>query len=120
MSNAQKSLSGLWGAQGTGKSTFARLLVNALMSRGAKAVAYLDVDCGQPELTVPGDTLQRIPAKFSRAVRGLCHSNPLQVECAHGKRLLQDLIVSHMIGSFLPAIARMTHMACARADCIRP
>lgn len=43
------------GAQGTGKSTFARLLVNALLSRGAARVAFLDVDCGQPELTVPGD-----------------------------------------------------------------
>ncbi|KAK9828014.1 hypothetical protein WJX81_000356 [Elliptochloris bilobata] len=42
------------GSKGTGKSTFARLLVNALLSRGSGCVAFLDVDCGQPELTVPG------------------------------------------------------------------
>ena len=42
------------GSKNTGKSGFARLLVNALLSHHS-AVAYLDTDCGQPELTAPGE-----------------------------------------------------------------
>lgn len=41
------------GTRGVGKSSFARLLVNHLLSH-APEVAFLDLDCGQPELTVPG------------------------------------------------------------------
>eukprot|EP00775_Hariotina_reticulata_P002768 gene2768-3061_t len=42
------------GSKGTGKSAFARLLVNSLLSGGCGAVAFLDLDPGQPELTPPG------------------------------------------------------------------
>ena len=43
------------GAKGAGKSTFARLLVNRLLdARRGGAVAYLDLDAGQPEHTPPG------------------------------------------------------------------
>jgi hypothetical protein len=38
-----------------GKSTFARLLVNALLNI-APCVAFLDTDLGQPEFTPSGDT----------------------------------------------------------------
>lgn len=41
------------GSKGAGKSTLARRLVNALLSRYGR-VAYLDTDCGQPEFTPPG------------------------------------------------------------------
>ena len=41
------------GSKGVGKSTLARLLVNSLLNV-SPAVAFLDTDCGQPELTVPG------------------------------------------------------------------
>jgi polynucleotide 5'-kinase involved in rRNA processing len=41
------------GSKQTGKSTFARLLVNSLLNR-APLVAYLDTDCGQSEFTAPG------------------------------------------------------------------
>ena len=41
------------GSKGAGKSTLTRLLVNSLLE-AAPAVAYLDTDCGQSELTVPG------------------------------------------------------------------
>jgi hypothetical protein len=42
------------GSKNTGKSSFARLLVNALLNQH-RTVAYLDTDCGQPELTAPGE-----------------------------------------------------------------
>ena len=41
------------GPKGVGKSTFARFVANALVSRRG-ACAWLDLDCGQPELTAPG------------------------------------------------------------------
>ena len=41
------------GSKGVGKSTLARLLVNSLLD-ASPVVAYLDTDCGQSELTVPG------------------------------------------------------------------
>ena len=41
------------GSKGTGKSTLARLLVNSLLNV-TPVVAFLDTDCGQAELTVPG------------------------------------------------------------------
>ncbi|KAJ9508458.1 hypothetical protein QJQ45_011990 [Haematococcus lacustris] len=48
------------GPRGGGKSSLSRLLVNGLLGAGCGGggvrgcVAYLDLDCGQPELTVPG------------------------------------------------------------------
>lgn len=42
------------GSKGVGKSTVARLLVNHLLEV-CPAVAFLDCDCGQAELTVPGE-----------------------------------------------------------------
>ena len=41
------------GSKGVGKSTLARLLVNSLLEV-SPFVAFLDTDCGQSELTVPG------------------------------------------------------------------
>lgn len=41
------------GAKGAGKSTFIRLLANRLLA-ASPCVAFLDTDCGQPELTPPG------------------------------------------------------------------
>jgi len=41
------------GSKNTGKSSLARLLVNALLSKH-DTVAFFDTDCGQPELTPPG------------------------------------------------------------------
>jgi len=41
------------GSKQTGKSTFARLLVNSLLNTWPM-VAYLDTDCGQSEFTAPG------------------------------------------------------------------
>jgi hypothetical protein len=41
------------GPKGSGKSSFCRALVNALLSCGHGAVVYLDTDCGQPEFTPP-------------------------------------------------------------------
>lgn len=44
------------GSKGTGKSTFSRLLLNSLLN-ACSQVAWLDTDCGQPEFTVPGQSL---------------------------------------------------------------
>jgi polynucleotide 5'-kinase involved in rRNA processing len=41
------------GSKGSGKSAFARLLVNSLLNQGHGVVAYLDLDPGQPEFTPP-------------------------------------------------------------------
>ncbi len=41
------------GSKNVGKSTFARLLVNSLLNAHPH-VAFLDIDCGQPEFTCPG------------------------------------------------------------------
>lgn len=47
------------GTKGIGKSGFARLMVNMLLSTHPK-VAYLDTDLGQPEFTVPGRDLLKL------------------------------------------------------------
>ncbi len=49
------------GSKNTGKSSFARLLANCCLN-WAGQVAWLDADPGQPEFTVPGDTLHRSAA----------------------------------------------------------
>ena len=58
------------GSKGVGKSTLARLLVNSLLE-ASPVVAYLDTDCGQSELSVPG---QKIVAVFHLL---LCWPQPL-------------------------------------------
>lgn len=44
----------LTGPKESGKSTFARLLTNTLLTTSYNQVAYLDLDPGQPEFTPPG------------------------------------------------------------------
>lgn len=56
------------GSKGVGKSTMARLLVNSLLE-ASPVVAYLDTDCGQSELTVPGE-----PSRQHQAVHIECQS----------------------------------------------
>lgn len=56
------------GSKGVGKSILGRLLVNSLLE-ASPVVAYLDTDCGQSELTVPGQyqhMLGRIDAKYAQ------------------------------------------------------
>ena len=52
-SNAGPTCTVVCGGKGTGKSTLARLLVNALLEKHPE-VAFLDCDPGQPELAPPG------------------------------------------------------------------
>ena len=54
------------GSKGVGKSTLARLLVNSLLEV-SPVVAFLDTDCGQSELSVPGKhpTPTRLPVLLS-------------------------------------------------------
>lgn len=57
------------GSKGVGKSTLARLLVNSLLEV-SPVVAYLDTDCGQSELTVPGQyqyTLGRSGVQYAQS-----------------------------------------------------
>jgi polynucleotide 5'-hydroxyl-kinase GRC3/NOL9 len=42
------------GSKNTGKSTFARILTNKLLTSSVENVVYLDVDPGQPEFSPPG------------------------------------------------------------------
>ncbi|MQL95233.1 hypothetical protein Taro_027895 [Colocasia esculenta] len=54
------------GPKNSGKSTFSRHLVNALLRRYTR-VAYLDTDVGQPEFTPPGClSLHICPSRLSR------------------------------------------------------
>ena len=61
-SNKERSVAVMvCGPKGSGKSTFCRLLANALSSitpitkQGANTVVYLDIDPGQPEYSPPGE-----------------------------------------------------------------
>lgn len=44
----------LCGNKNTGKSTFARYLINSILSRSSKTVFFLECDAGQTEFTPPG------------------------------------------------------------------
>ena len=58
------------GSKGVGKSTVARLLVNSLLEV-SPVVAFLDTDCGQSELTVPGQQpAHTLPFPVSRECPG--------------------------------------------------
>jgi len=48
-----KTCAAVIGPKGSGKSTLARFLANAFVARDG-ACAWLDLDCGRPELTSPG------------------------------------------------------------------
>ena len=59
------------GSKGTGKSTFGRLLLNALLNVCGE-VAWLDTDCGQPEFTVPGVQPEATAQHTALLSRALC------------------------------------------------
>lgn len=70
------------GSKGAGKSTFCRTLINKLLTSTCAAVAFLDVDPGQPEFTTQGFvSLHRI----TKPVFGsqFTHPNPDTVVRAH-------------------------------------
>ena len=74
------------GSKGTGKSTMARLLVNSLLNV-TPVVAFLDTDCGQAELTVPGiscvvHSYLRSLVLCQRAELGLTGRHAFGNECA--------------------------------------
>ncbi|KAF2535114.1 hypothetical protein F2Q68_00022950 [Brassica cretica] len=52
-SSLQRPVALVCGPKDSGKSTFSRNLVKVLLQR-YKRVAYLDIDVGQPEFTLPG------------------------------------------------------------------
>lgn len=65
------------GPKGAGKSTFARLLANALLSRrrgGPAAIAFLETDVGQCEFTPPGLVALHV-IEPSAPVLGLPHAH---------------------------------------------
>jgi polynucleotide 5'-hydroxyl-kinase GRC3/NOL9 len=79
LQNGLRSVICICGAKNTGKSSFCRYLVNALL-RDHKTVQYLDMDCGQPEFTPPGmvslvDVVQPIlePPYLQTAVPCMSH-----------------------------------------------
>ena len=94
------------GSKGTGKSTFARLLLNSLLNVCSE-VALLEADCGQPEFSVPGERAPpdiasgRLPCGSSRFV-GVMYLGPLQGHAAQHnltavwKEALRYNIVAHV------------------------
>ncbi|KAL8676042.1 MAG: hypothetical protein Q9186_007397 [Xanthomendoza sp. 1 TL-2023] len=79
------------GPKGSGKSTFARMLVNGLLK--FRSVALLDIDPGQPEFSPPGEVslVQVTSYNFGPS---FCHPNASE----HGIKLIR----SHHIGATSP------------------
>ncbi|KAH6682878.1 hypothetical protein B0J14DRAFT_574535 [Halenospora varia] len=103
---SQNSVTMICGPKSSGKSTFAKIFANRLLSTAASSnssgVAILDLDPGQPEFSPPGQLslvhlvepnfgppfAHPVPSKRSRVVR------------------------SHAIGSLSPALDPTLYMAC--------
>jgi hypothetical protein len=85
------------GGKKTGKSTFARLLVNTLLNIHPEVV-FLDTDCGQPEFTPPGLVSLSL---LSSPVLGPPHAH-----------LLPRPEAAHFIGDTSPAADPLRYVAC--------
>jgi polynucleotide 5'-hydroxyl-kinase GRC3/NOL9 len=99
------------GPKSSGKSTFARLLTNRLLSNlpgsekgsNATGIALLDLDPGQPEYSTPGH-LSLVHLQEPNFGPPYAHPIP------HGKC---RMVRSHAIGAVTPSMAPSFYMACA-------
>lgn len=102
------------GSKGCGKSAFARLLVNALLTRqqggSDGVVAYLDLDPGQPEFTPPV-SFAAAPASNALAVALGCHRPMLVVACQPANTLAVAL-GCHRQGLLLASQQHSTTLGC--------
>ncbi|KAI4234608.1 MAG: hypothetical protein L6R40_006692 [Gallowayella cf. fulva] len=89
------------GPKGSGKSTFARMLVNGVLK--SSTVAYLDIDPGQPEFSPPGEVslLHFTSYNFGPP---FCHP----AASSNGVKLIR----SHHIGSTSPQGNMHDYMQC--------
>jgi polynucleotide 5'-hydroxyl-kinase GRC3/NOL9 len=89
------------GPKSSGKSTFAKLITNKLLSKGG--VALLDLDPGQPEYSAPGQ-LTLIHIKEPNLGPPFSHPVP-------GTR--DNVIRAHSIGAISPSLDPSLYIACA-------
>lgn len=89
------------GPKSSGKSTFAKLLTNKLLSK--RSIALLDLDPGQPEYSPPG---QLALMHIREPNLGPPFSHPIP-----GTR--NKLIRAHSIGAISPSLDPSLYMACA-------
>ncbi|KAL8828008.1 MAG: hypothetical protein Q9191_002845 [Dirinaria sp. TL-2023a] len=104
------------GPKGSGKSTFARMLVNAMLTRSGPAsqtnkpvptdgVAFLDVDPGQPEFSPPGElSLVHLRSCYF----GPPFTHPL-IAAGSGNHLVR----AHHVGVLSPKEDPKYYMSCA-------
>lgn len=103
------------GPKGAGKSTLARLLVNALQGATSGAVGFLDVDCGAPELTPPGLlslSLLTRPLLGPPACRLSCGETPQPREC----RFVGDTSPAADPGAYAAAVAALLQAWAAQPE----
>lgn len=101
------------GPKSSGKSTFAKILMNKLLSDGGRGlslsderstgVAFLDLDPGQPEYSVPGQ-LSLVHIREPNFGPSFSHPWPMAN---------QQLIWAHTIGATTPAQDPDLYMKCA-------
>lgn len=80
------------GPKSSGKSTFARILTNSLLStRAHKSCFYLDLDPGQPEFSPPG-LVSLVEVKIP--VLGPTYTHPLSLDSQDSRMIRQHAIAS--------------------------
>ena len=84
------------GPKSSGKSTYARLLVNASLSKGSSSpgIAFLDIDPGQPEFSPPGNITLALLKSYNLGPP-FTHPNILN-------NSRDELIRAHHIGAITP------------------
>lgn len=90
------------GPKSSGKSTFAKILGNRLLSQASKGVALLDLDPGQPEYSPPG---QLALVHIQEPNFGAPFSHPVPGGSS-------KIIRAHSIGSISPALDPHLYMSC--------
>ena len=110
------------GSKNTGKSSLARLLVNALLRKHG-IVAYLDTDCGQPELTPPGEQAGFSDHALSMMEPPASHAGASELRsiCRSAQPALPDT-ASARVAKSAPEAAqtRLLHGRCVSAESSHP
>jgi polynucleotide 5'-hydroxyl-kinase GRC3/NOL9 len=95
------------GPKRMGKSTFSRLLVNSLLNKHS-AVFYLDSDCGQPDLTTPGQVSLHL---VEQPLFGPPH---IRLSSSSSSSSSPKLLKSFFIGDTSPANDPERYLDCIR------
>lgn len=120
LQNNKPSTTMICGPKSSGKSTFARLLTNRLLSFGntlvnnymskskrpkSGGVAFLDLDPGQPEYSTPGHLSL---VYLSQLNLGPPYSHPTPLKGSH------EVVRAHSIAALSPATDPVLYMTCVR------